>query len=97
MTPHPHRHHKGNRDKTARKTTENRVADVASSDVPLEDRRLGQPGQPLPHAPGSQLAHALDGLQVVDAGGQQLLEGAEVVDESFDDAGGSRGTLVSSR
>ena len=64
-------------------STATRAAD--GSDVALEDRRLGQPGEPLADAAGPQLADALDGLQVVDAGGQQLLQGAEVVDQPVDD------------
>ena len=43
-------------------------------DVPLEDARLREPGQALAHAPGPQVADAFDGLEVVDAGGQQLLQ-----------------------
>jgi chemotaxis protein methyltransferase CheR len=66
-------------------------------DVPLEDAALGQPRQPLAHAAGSGLADALDGLQVVDARGQQLLQPAEVLDQPVDHQPGSLGTLASSR
>ena len=40
---------------------------AATSDVALEDRGLGQPGQALADGAGAGLADALDGLQVVDA------------------------------
>ena len=68
-----------------------------SLDVALEDAGLGQPGQPLADGAGPALADALDGLQVVDARGQQPLQAAEVLDEPVDDGPGSRGTLASSR
>ena len=58
------------------------------SDVALEDRRLGEAGQPLADAAGPQLADAVDGLEVVDAGGEQLLQGAEVLDQPLDDGRG---------
>ena len=50
-------------------------------------RRLGQPGQALADRAGPALADALDGLQVVDAGRQQLLQAAEVLDQPVDDDG----------
>jgi hypothetical protein len=45
----------------------------ARSDVPLEDGRLGQPGQALADAAGVRRADALHLVQVLHAGGQQLL------------------------
>ncbi len=42
--------------------------------VALEDARLGQPGQALADAAGPQVADSLDGLEILDAGGQQLLQ-----------------------
>ena len=58
------------------------------SDVALEDARLGEPGQPLADGAGAALADAVDGLQVVDVRGEQLLQPAEVVDEPVDDQAG---------
>ena len=57
------------------------------SAVAVEDRGLGQPGQPLADAAGPGLADALDGQQVLDRGRQQLLQPAEVVDQPVDDPG----------
>ncbi len=54
-------------------------------DVPLQDRRLGQPGQALPDDAGPGLADALDRLQVVHGGREQPLQAAEVLDQPVDD------------
>ena len=67
-------------------------------DVPLEDRRLGQPGQALPDPAGPGLADALDRLQVVHGRARAASAGCR----SARPAGrrpspGSRGTLASSR
>jgi hypothetical protein len=67
------------------------------SDVALEDRALGQPRQPLAHGAGAGVADALDRLQVVDPGGEQLLQPAEVLDQPVTTAPGRRGTLASRR
>jgi purine-binding chemotaxis protein CheW len=61
--------------------------------VALEDRTLREPGQALTDALGTSLPDALDGLQVVDIGGQQLLQGAEMVDHPVDDEAGKPGNL----
>ena len=45
----------------------------ALSHVPLQDGRLGQPGQALAHAAGVRSADALHLVQLLDPGGQQLL------------------------
>jgi hypothetical protein len=45
----------------------------ALSHVPLQDGRLGQPGQALAHAAGVRRADALHLVQFLDPGGQQLL------------------------
>ena len=58
---------------------------VSGSDVALEDRGLGQPGQPLADASGPRLADPVDGLQVVDARCEQLLQAAEVLDQPVHD------------
>ena len=67
------------------------------SDVPFEDRGLGEPRQALAHAAGARLADALDGLEVADAGGEQLLQAAEVLDEAVDDRAGQPRDLARSR
>src|SRR5947209_8745397 len=56
--------------------------------VALEDRGFGQAGQALADAAGAGLADTPDGLEVVDAGGQQLLQAAEVFDQPVDDQAG---------
>ena len=48
----------------------------------------GKAGQPFAHGAGAALADALDGLQVVDARGEQLLQSAEVIDQPVDDEAG---------
>ena len=63
------------------------VARGCSSTRPLGDARLGQAREALADAAGAQLADALDRLEVVDAGREQLLEPAEVVDEPVHDGG----------
>jgi hypothetical protein len=45
----------------------------ALSHVPLQDGRLGQPGQALAHAAGVRRADALHLVQFLDPGRQQLL------------------------
>jgi hypothetical protein len=45
----------------------------ALSHVPLQDGRLGQPGQALAHAAGVRRADAIHLVQLLDPGGQQLL------------------------
>ena len=45
----------------------------ALSHVPLQNGRLGQPGQALAHAAGVGRADALHLIQFLDPGGQQLL------------------------
>src|SRR5215213_2870480 len=67
---------------------------AVASAVAVEDRGLGQPGEALPDTAGSCFPDALDGQQVLDGGGQQLLEAAEVVDQPVDDAGGEPGYPV---
>jgi chemotaxis signal transduction protein len=68
-------------------------ADSLRLDVPLEDRALGETGQALADALGASLPDALDRLEVVDVGGQQLLQAAEVVDDPVDDQAGEPGDL----
>src|SRR5690606_38982510 len=58
------------------------------SDVPLEDARLREPRQTLADCPGAALAVALHGLQIVDAGGEELLQAPEGLDESVDHRAG---------
>ena len=58
---------------------------VERSDVTLENARLGEPGQSLSHRTGAGLTDAVDGLQIVDARRQQLLQAAEMVDQTVDD------------
>ena len=73
---------------------------LSGSDVALEDRRLREAGEAFAHGAGPRLADALDGLQVVDAGGEQLLQAAEVLDEPVDDqarAAAARGPAAGSR
>ena len=69
----------------------------ANSDVAFEDARLGESRQAFADCSGSCVAHAVDGLKVVDAGREQPLQGAEVLDQPLDHRAGSRGTLASSR
>ena len=61
------------------------------ADLGVRRTARGSTTRPAGTAPrarsGPGLADALDGLQVVDAGGQQLLQAAEVVDEPVDHAG----------
>jgi chemotaxis signal transduction protein len=68
-------------------------ADSLQLDVPLQDRALGQPGQALADALGASLPDALDRLEIVDVGGEQLLQAAEVVDDAIDDEAGEPGDL----
>ena len=69
------------------------VTAAPRSDVALEDARLGQAGQALADGAGPALADAVDGHQVVEVGGQQLLEAVEVVDQAVDDGAGQPGDL----
>lgn len=54
-------------------------------DVALQDRAFRKPGQALADALGASLPDAIDRLQVVDVGGEQLLQAAEVLDDPVDD------------
>src|SRR5450631_53219 len=63
------------------------------SDVALENARLSQPGQAFAHGTGASLTDALDGHEVLEVGGEQLLEAAEMVDQAFDDGAGESGNL----
>src|SRR3954462_3045163 len=55
--------------------------DLSSSDVAFEDRGLSEPRQPLADRSGAGVTDPFDQLQVVDGGGQQLLQATEVLDE----------------
>ena len=62
-----------------------RSREVVRSDVALEDAGLGEARQALAHEPGPALADAVDVHEVVDVGGEQLLEAPEVPDQPVDD------------
>src|SRR4051812_2060905 len=82
---------RGHRDQprlTADAVREWRSASGAGSAVAVEDRGLGQAGETLADAAGPCLPDALDGQEVLDGRGQQLLQPTEVVDQPIDDAGG---------
>src|SRR6185437_15797386 len=59
--------------------------------VALEQRGLGQAGQLLAHATGLGAAHAVHALEVGHAGGQELLQPAEVPDEAVGGVAGQPG------
>src|SRR5665647_809038 len=63
------------------------------SDVSLENARLGQSGQALANRSRTTLTNALDGHQVLNVGGKELLEVLEVVDEPLDDRSRQAGHL----
>src|SRR4051794_40150969 len=69
------------------------TAATPGSDVALEDAGLGQAGEALAHGTGPALTDALDGHEVVEVGGQELLEVVEVVDQAVDDGAGQPGDL----
>src|SRR5690349_24340506 len=69
------------------------AAGCEASDVAFEDAGLGQPGEAFADRAGTVLADAFDGLQVVDAGGQELLQVAEVLDQAVDDSARQPGDL----
>src|SRR6266536_3166024 len=52
--------------------------------VPFDDRRLREPGEPLPDAPGVRLADAADLLQILDAGREQFLQPVEMLGKALD-------------
>src|SRR5437868_2414451 len=66
---------------------------VRGSDVAFEDGGFGETGEALADASGSGLADAAHGLEIVVAGGQELLETAEVVDQALDHQAGQAGDL----
>src|SRR5699024_9615331 len=56
--------------------------------VALENARLREPRQTFAYAACAQFSDAVDGLEIFDAGREELLQRAEVVDEAFDDGCG---------
>ena len=67
------------------------------SDVAFEDARLGEAGQAFAYAAGTQVADAFDDLEVLHAGGEQLLQRTEVLDQPSTTVEGRRGMRASSR
>src|SRR5688572_3256488 len=58
---------------------------AARSAVAVEDAGLGQAGEALLDGPGPGVAHALDLVEVVDGGPQDLLQAGEAIDDVVND------------
>src|SRR5690606_19096079 len=63
------------------------------SDVTFEDAGLGESGEALADGPGALLTDAVDAHELVDPGGEQLLQAAEVAHQPVHDRGGQPGDL----